>query len=176
MKRKTNTKKITDYIETTAYYPCFEGSYCHRNTEELIWKPNQSLCGCSYIVSCHRWCHYTSCVVEGLIQKLDKLYANTYISFSMLYDEMYIDLQHILLVITELDLAKMCFLKCLFLFCFFFYMNSVRTSWMILNVTEVPVFTFKLPKCFLFQNHLTSFAFCLTTISVSVHLFNCHDS
>lgn len=48
-----------------------------------------------------------SCVVEGLI-KLDKLYAKTYISFRMLYVEMDIDLQHILLVITELDLAKTC--------------------------------------------------------------------
>lgn len=38
-------------------------------------------------------CHYTSCVVEGFIQPLDKLYANTYISFSMFDDEMYIDLQ-----------------------------------------------------------------------------------
>lgn len=55
--------------------------------------------------------------------KLDKLYANTYISFSMLYDEMYIDLQHILLVITGLDLAKTC---CFLMF--FFYKNSVRTS------------------------------------------------
>lgn len=52
-------------------------------------------------------------------------------------------------------------------------MNSVRTSSMILNVTEVHVSTFsKPPLYFLFQNHLTSFAFfCLTTISVSVHLF-----
>lgn len=64
------------------------------------------LSGCSYILSRHRQCHYTSCVVEGFIQRLDKLYANTYISFSMFYDEMYIDLLYILFVITELDLAK----------------------------------------------------------------------
>lgn len=38
-------------------------------------------------------CHYTSCVVEGFIQPLDKLYANTFISFSTSDDEMYIDLQ-----------------------------------------------------------------------------------
>lgn len=78
-------------------------------------------------------------VVEGFI-KLDKLYAKTYSSCSMLYDEMYIDLQHILLVITEFGFAKM-LLKC------FFYMNSVRTSRMILNVTEVHVFIFKPPPC-----------------------------
>lgn len=53
---------------------------------------------------------------------------------------MYIDLQHILLVITEFGFAKM-LLKC------FFYMNSVRTSRMILNVTEVHVFIFKPPPC-----------------------------
>ncbi len=153
----------------TVYYPCFEGSYCYRYTKELIWTPNQSLCGCSYIVSCHRRCHYTLCVVEGFIQKLDKLYANTYISFSMLYDEMYIDLQHILLVITELDLAKMCFLKCLVFFIWILF-ALLGWFWMLQRCLFLPF------KCFLFQNHLTSFAFCLTTISVSVHLFNCHDS
>lgn len=64
--------------------------YCYRNTN-------------------HRQCHYISCVVEGWI-KLDKLYAKTYISCSMLYDEMYIDLQHILLVVTELVSAEACWL------------------------------------------------------------------
>lgn len=79
---------------------CFEGSYCYRKTKE-------SSCGCSFIRRYITRFHCISCVVEGLI-KLDKLYAKTYISFSMLYVELYIDLQHILLVITELDLAKTC--------------------------------------------------------------------
>lgn len=51
-----------------------------------------------------------------------------------------------------------------------FYINSVRTSLLILNVTKVRVFCFKLPLAKCFQNHLTSFAFCLTTISISEHL------
>lgn len=84
--------------------------------------------------------------------------------------KMYIDSQHILLVVTELDFLKMFFIY------IYIYMNSVRTSLLIVNVSEVHVFTFFiLLNVFSFKkNHLTSFAFCLTTISVSVHLFMIH--
>lgn len=70
-----------EYSQKSMYYPYFKGSY--GNTEELIW--NQFAwtrsCRVSNDFCRHRWCHYTSCAVEGFIQKLDKLYAKPHISF-----------------------------------------------------------------------------------------------
>lgn len=83
----------------------------------------------------------------------------------MPYDEMYIHLEHILLVIIELNLAKTLF------FSNVFYLNTVGTSWMILNVTEVKVFVFKQPLfSIVFLPKLYN-QLCLATISVSLHLF-----
>lgn len=33
------------------------------------------------VMAHHRWCNFTFCFVEELMQKLDKLYANTYNGF-----------------------------------------------------------------------------------------------
>lgn len=61
------------------------------------------------------------------------------IGFRLLYDELYIDLQHILLVIAERLFGKDVLS---FEISLCFYMNTIGTSRMILNVTEVHVFTF----------------------------------
>ena len=123
---------------------------------KLIWKPNQSTFGCSYIPSCHRRSCYTSRVVEEFFQKLDKLYANTFISCSMFMMKC-TDLQYI--VVTEIDLATTWRNVC-------FYMNCSHFSEWFLNVTA-----FSFPKSF---NQ-----FCILLIynqCICAPFFICHDS
>lgn len=83
--------------------------------------------------------------------------------------KMYIDSQHILLVVTELDF--LCFLYIYIyiwiLFALHCWLWMFQRCMFLLFFIILNVFSFK-------KKHLTSFAFCLTPISVSVHLFMIH--
>lgn len=116
---------VTENSETNIFW-----SYCYRNTGGLIWKPNQILYGHIYILFC---CDHTvgAFILPVLLRDsftsltnfMQKLFCHTQLIFisatdlGLFYDEMYINIYHILLV-SKLRRGKCWLFKIPFLFCF----------------------------------------------------------